>query len=423
MKVLMLSYYFPPMGMGGTQRPAKFAKFLPLFGWQPTVVTVKPIYYWAQDDSLLDELAHVRIVRTESFDPQRLLWRFGKRLPKVSSSESEKKGQPGFKWLNQSILPLVLVPDSKVLWHGPAFREINLILEREHFDLLYTTSPPHSVHLLGKKIAQKYRIKWVADFRDSWAKGVVVREPTRFHRFLNKQLQKTVVRLADAVVCASPGIAQALEKSDCVVIPNGFDPDDFLIRPDLQQSAYFKFCHCGTNSEFSNPEVLFQSLVILRDRQPDVARKIRFSFIGYDANGGLDDLVGKYRLQDWVNIIGYVSHGESLTHLLSSNALVLIALGKPGSTFIPGKTFEYLAADKPILAITDVKDTRDLLSNDPLTMCLAPNHPEKIAESIVAFLRNPLKTTPGRGEFIAQFDRKKQTEKLTNLFNSLEYEK
>ena len=110
-KVLVLSYYFPPIGMGGTQRIAKFGKYLAEFGWEPTIITVLPISYWAIDETTLDELSHVRIIRTESLDPQRLLAKMGKKqLAKVGSG----KGLAHF--VNLKILPFFLLPDTKILW-------------------------------------------------------------------------------------------------------------------------------------------------------------------------------------------------------------------------------------------------------------------------------------------------------------------
>ena len=127
----MLSYYFPPIGMGGTQRAAKFAKYLPEFGWEPTVVTVKPIAYWAQDPALLDEIQKVRILRTESFDPQRLM---AKYRP-LGKTRLRTKSYGGFvTTLNEYIIPFFLLPDSKILWQHHAIKTVDKLLAYEKFD-------------------------------------------------------------------------------------------------------------------------------------------------------------------------------------------------------------------------------------------------------------------------------------------------
>ncbi|MBD3287531.1 hypothetical protein GF337_01895, partial [candidate division KSB1 bacterium] len=112
--VLLLCYYFPPMGMGGTQRSAKFAKYLGAFGWKPTVVTVKDVHYYAHDESLLEEIHHVEIVRTESLDPLRILARFKGHRKQTSALQANKRSF--FNYLNSFIGSWLFIPDSKMLW-------------------------------------------------------------------------------------------------------------------------------------------------------------------------------------------------------------------------------------------------------------------------------------------------------------------
>ena len=125
-KLLILTYYFPPLGLGGTQRVAKFVKYLPQFGWRPTVVTVKPIAYWALDESLMQDVKEARIIRTESLDPQRLLARLGRTT--IQASAGEKRVGVGAT-INQKLLPFFLTPDSKILWRPFALRAVKKLLK------------------------------------------------------------------------------------------------------------------------------------------------------------------------------------------------------------------------------------------------------------------------------------------------------
>ncbi len=423
-KLLLLSYYFPPLGMGGAQRPAKFAKYLPEFGWQPTVLTVKPVAYWAEDASLLDELAKVRIIRTESWDPQRLLVKWGKANPSVQvAAGAGSKPHRFFRFLNEKLLPFFLIPDSKILWRGHAVRAALKLMQREKFDALYTTSPPHSAHLIGQRIAKKCGLRWVADFRDSWAGGVVVHEPTRLQRLMNQHLQNSVLEQADAVISVSSGIQNELLKSPAghhekfCVIPNGFDADDFPIRSRPADDGRFVICHCGSVTAFSDPQPLLDALPIFRKRHPELADKVLFQFVGYESTASLQERFDALGLGSMLHVTGYQPHREALQYLVNADALLLIARGKAGATFIPSKTFEYLGAKKPILALTDVQDTIEFLSKIRQAVVLGLRDHLKIAGAIASFVRGEGKST--NEAFIAQFDRKLQAERLASILDRL----
>lgn len=420
-KLLFLSYYFPPLGMGGTQRSAKFAKYLGEFGWEPTVVTVKPISYWANDESALDELKDIRIIRTESLDPQRVLTRIKGEQPAQAQSGGGSGGI--FQKINQKIFPFIFVPDTKILWKHHCLEAVDELFKTEKFDAVLTTSPPHSVHLIGMKISQKYKLPWVADFRDSWAGGVVVHEPTIIQRMQNRRLQKKVLRNADALTVVTSGIKNEFVKESkqdekIHYIPNGFDPADFeeLSEP---KNDKFTFCHVGSITQFSYPEVLFKAITVLFEKKPELAQKIKFKFIGQSVIPNFKELMEKYNLADIVEQIGYVAHSDSLKYLKQADALLLIALGKQGACFIPGKTYEYLGALKPVLAITNANDTAEILKLSNLAFVNEPGNISKIADSIEKMIENPQPIKPADVEYAQQFDRKKQTEQLVEILNSI----
>jgi hypothetical protein len=411
----MICYYFPPLGMGGTQRSAKFAKFLPEFGWQPTVVTVKPISYWATDQSLLSDLKKISVMRTESLDPQRLLYRF---RPMQNTSEMAKSTKGHIlKAVNQYILPFFLIPDSKILWSYHLYRAVRTLVQTEKFDALYTTSPPHSVHLLGKKIARHFGLKWIADFRDAWAGGVVVHEPTCVHRLVNRSMQKSVLKDADAVVAVTAGILNDLKSSPgkkFVHIPNGFDKDDFPVSIQKKPAQEkFVFCHCGSVTKFSNPESLLRAVKFL---QPEELNRLCFEFIGYDATGDFKKRIAGtglncFRLQD------YQPHSKALQTLMSADALVLVAHACAADQFIPGKLYEYFGSRKPILAITNIQDTIHLLKQYPNTIIVDPNHPELIVKAIRTMMTTHWPEI--KKDISRQWSRREQTRQLAAVLNQI----
>ncbi|MFQ5825306.1 MAG: glycosyltransferase [bacterium] len=417
-RIIILAYYFPPLGMGGSQRPAKFAKYLPEFGWQPTIVTVKPLTYWAQDLSLLNELSEIRIIRTDSFDPQRLLVRLTRR----PSSIQENQGHGFLQKLNEIFSPFFLLPDSKILWRIHAIRAASELLKKEKFDAIFTTSPPHSVHFIGKTLAKKFKLKWVVDFRDSWAGGVVVHEPTPLQEWINRALQKTVLKSADAIISVSEGIQNELKKSipnsreKFYLISNGFDEGDYPLAENRKKNRFI-FCHCGSITKFSDPEPILTAFKLFKKKYPQLADRILFQFVGYDVLGDFTVRIKQARLEDLVNYIGYKPHRQALQYLVNANALLLIAKGPKGATFIPGKTFEYLGSLKPILAITDVADTIAILQNTKLSVVLGFEDHNKIADEIANFMQKDWKSSKTVHKNIQQFSRRNQTKQLALILN------
>ena len=414
-RVLMVCYYFPPLGMGGTQRPAKFAKYLPEFGWEPVVLTVKPIAYWARDPDMLRELAHVDIYRTGSLDPQRMLALAGSGKevkPVVTRSGGLLQA------LNRQVLPWIVLPDTKMLWAPFAVHTAKSIYKHTGFDAVYSTSPPHSAHLIARRIRKTLAIPWVADFRDSWAGSVVVHEPTALHRRVHRKMQAGVVRDADAVVAVSEGIRDVLGRTKrAFVIHNGFDPADFP-APSLNRSKKFVFCHCGSITEFSFPDVLLAAVQAWLRAEPGFRRKLEFRFIGQDMSGKLQDLIRSHGLQDMCSVSGYRTHRRALQTMVDADALILIARGRADLAFIPGKTFEYLGSRKPIVVISDVPDTLALTGKHDLVFSAAPDS----TAGIIRCLKTVVDAGPGQlrdPESVSRFERRAETARLADILNQM----
>lgn len=418
MKVLILTYYYPPLGLGGAQRVAKFVKYLPEFGWTPTVVTVKPIAYWATDRSLLLDVRDVRVLRTESLDPQRLLVRLGK-VSLRSQTGDRRVGIGSF--INAKLLPFFLMPDSKILWRPFVLKTVRNLLAREKFDALMTSSPPHSVHLIGRRIAKKYGLPWLADFRDGWAGSHIVHEPTRRQYTHNVKLQNKVVADADAVVSVSPGIDRSLKKlsrapEKFYIVTNGFDPQDFQCA--LHKNAQYTLCYSGTINKFADPMPFLDALVVLRDETPHTLARLRVQFVGYDTLGTLNNAVKCRGLAEYVDIIGHKDHLESVKYLVSADALLLIAKARETDTFIPGKTFEYIGACKPIFAISNSRDTNALLSDYASAYITNSFDPHRICLGLQEFLRIKWNSR-NINLSLDQFNRRIQTKKLTEILYTM----
>ena len=252
-KALLISYRFPPQSGGGVQRTLKFTKYLREFGWEPVVQTARNPFWPLRDDSLLEDVPPgVRVYRTPSFEFERLEQRLAQiagKDKKQGQGRGPASGEGGaarargqsrggvLDAIRGAVHRRLLVPDAQIAWLPGALAHSLKIARREGIRLVYTTSPPNSVQILGGLVARLLRRPWVADFRDPWTDG-----PRRQQAYVNnatrerieRAAERWIVRRADRVlVSAEPLRARFLAKypflspDKVVVLTNGFDPSDF----------------------------------------------------------------------------------------------------------------------------------------------------------------------------------------------------
>ena len=353
--------------MGGTQRVAKFVKYLPEFGWQPVVVTVKNISYYAEDLSLLQDVRGAPVRRTGSLDPQRLLKLFSNVRPPRQKVIRSKESS----WTHKvnRLLSWVLLPDTKLLWQPFAYKAAMDILRAGKIDCLLTTSPPHSVHLAGSLLHKTYKIPWVADFRDGWASGNFQYEPTKLHRRLNELLETRVLKQADQVISVSEPLTEKLRQHNFEnserfhTITNGFDWQDFPAQKPQFGEDVFTITYSGAMSNIAPLQGFFTALSELLKSQPDLRKKLGVRLVGLDMEGQVQRFVTDAGLKDLVTFCGYRPHGEAVDFLLKSHLLLYPVADWASDDFVPGKTFEYMAAQKPVLALGPNVEGVRLLKN------------------------------------------------------------
>ena len=342
MKVLIVSFYFPPAGGGGVQRPLKFATHLPELGVETHVL--------APDDPKW-------IHRDDELQPPTLAWVHRARYVGTSGRKpaEELHGTQGLVRLSKQAQLFgrrFLVPDENVSWNLTAIPAAIRIVRNEGIDVVITTSPPSSVHLIGAAVKKATGVKWVADLRDS----LVAHPHRRAERMLvraKEQGEHAVARLvasqADAITCVSEAIADEIRerspRGPVGTIANGSDFDDFA-GLERNPSGRFRLTHAG-------------SFFGKRDPRP---------FLTALKQSGLDDVVvrflGDFRsadrewaesleLGDRLELIPYAARRRSLELQRDSEALLLLIpeAGGRGKGVLSGKVFEYLAAERPILAV------------------------------------------------------------------------
>lgn len=416
-KVLMIAYYFPPMGLSGVQRTVKFAKYLSQYGWKPTVLTVNPAGYFAFDDTLVKEVeaAGVRIVRTDSRDVNRF---FTKEVVVKMPSERTRK-------ILQYIGDIFFIPDTKIGWKSLAVKAATELLEREQFDLIFATAPPQTSFLIGTVLKKRFKLPLVVDYRDSWLNYPFKYFPTPLHRLLHRRLEKRVMKAADRVTVTNRRVKEELLRrypnmnyNEVIILSQGFDPEDFpAVSEKRAHSSKMHMTHAGTFYGNRNPAVFFQALSnVLRDN-PKMRGRIEVHLLGSMRNEELL-LTKKFDLQNVVTFHNYLPHRECVKLLAEADALWFV-LDNDFQT--PGKLYEYFAARKPILASIVDGYTKQLLHESGVAQCVPLKdvraHEQAIVELFKKFEARKLERTSQ--EFLNRFNRFALTGELAKIFEFL----
>ena len=429
-RVLLVAYYFPPMGMGGVQRALKIAKYLPEFGWKASVLTVRETSYYAKDESLLEEAKKADIIRTESFDPMRLI-----RGESTVGSRQEGRQRAASRGIfrigeriNRLLGPWFFIPDSKVFWLPFAWHRTRRLLREVKHDLVMTTSPPHSAHFLGLWLKRKTGMPWLADFRDDWLAETYEKPPTRLHSGMNARMLKSVLMNADRIVTISDPITRHLAAASgrgpeaCLTVPNGFDPEDFAgVR--AETGNRFTIAYVGTLNPIRNPEILLKSLRRVLDRHPEWERRMTLSLVGSVYGLPLDEMISRYGLRDCVRCTWYVPHPEAVRRLKSADLLVLIVSADSSEGIVTVKVFEYLASGRPVLAIAPECEAGAWIRRFKRGEIVRPDDEAAVASAVESAFRlwtqGRLRIPVPQGRGLEIINRKNQTGKLASLFDSL----
>ncbi len=410
--------------MGGTQRAAKFVKYLPEFGWQPVVLTVKDVAYYAKDPTLLDEIKGAEIYRSGSLDPQRIL----AFLSPKSSKEQANRGKTTNTWLValNRLANFFFVPDTKLLWLPFAIPKALRIIKKENIDCLFITSPPHSSHLAGVILKMLTGRPLVADFRDGWSRGNFQSEPTPLHRWLNRVLEKWVVRRADRVIGVSRRLVEKFKKHSAdqpfkfSCITNGFDAADFTKAKTIPNEK-FTITYCGFLKRIAPLGSFFLGLRQLLNSRPELRGKIIVHLVGSDVRGRGAAEARELGLEDTVTFTGYVNHRTAVAELLQADLLLYPVADWASTDFVPGKTFEYLASGKPVLVIGPGVEGVEILKTTGGVEVLAHEDVDGIARVLLKYFESlqagKLKVKPAAEIF--QYERKHLTHELSKILNSV----
>ncbi len=360
LRLLVLTYYWPPSGGAGVQRCLKFVKHLGRFGVEATVITVaaSQATYPVLDESLLAEVpAGVRVIRTSTSEPFESYKKLTGRAVPYGGFANE--GKPG---LMQKALRFVrgnlFIPDPRRGWNRHALAAVEQLLAAgERFDAVLTSSPPHSTQLIGLALQKRHGLRWLADMRDPWTDIYYYKDlhHTPLAAWLDARYERQVLTHADAVLVTSPETKRlfqaklpALPSAKFHVLPNGFDESDFQ-GPSQPPADCLRLTHTGTITELYRIEQLLKAVAACAARHPDVPLRLRF--VG-QVSAELRGQIARAGLLPATEFIDFVPHDRSVEYLLSASALLMAIPDVPRNFgILPGKVFEYLAANKPILCV------------------------------------------------------------------------
>jgi glycosyltransferase involved in cell wall biosynthesis len=358
-KILIISYYWPPCGGIGVLRCLKISKYLREFGWEPVVFTAEDAHYPSIDHSNDKDIPEgITILKQKIWEPYHI-YKFitgQKKDANVNNVFYVKDTKMSFfhklsVWIRSNFF----IPDARALWIRPSVKNLLKYLEENPVDAIFSDGPPHSNTRIATLIKQKTGIPWLADFQDPWTQVdyyQLLRLTKRGDR-KHRRMEFQAFTAADKTTIVSPtwkGDLELLGAKNVSVIPWGYDPEDFENRHTVVDEK-FTITHLGIMGYDRNPEVLFQVMSELKKELPDFEKNVELKLVG-QVDFSVREAYQKAGIENNVNLVGSVSRKEALNMTCSSNVLLLLLNQQSNAKGrIPGKLFEYLAAQRPILVM------------------------------------------------------------------------
>jgi glycosyltransferase involved in cell wall biosynthesis len=421
-KILIITYYWPPAGGPGVQRWLKFVKYLPDHGIQPIVYVPENPTYPIVDAKLINEVSDKAIVlKYKIFEPYQLASFFSKNKTKKISSGiiPNQKKQSFMDKLFLLVRGNLFIPDARFLWFKPSVTFLEKYIVENNIDTIITSGPPHSLHLIGLELKRKLDLKWFADFRDPWT-TIGYHKALRLSNYAttkHKMLERKVLNMADTIIVTSKTTKrefEAITSKPIAVITNGYDVEKTEVQ---SLDAKFSLAHIGSFLSERNPMILWESLVELISEVPDFKTYLEIKLIGAVSQEVLET-ISQFGLDPYLNNMGYVAHGEAISHQRKSQVLLLIEIDSEDTkSIIPGKLFEYMVSNRPILAIGPINsDFAEIITSTNTGVFFNYSEKVKLKSVILDFYNQFLQgKLQANGVGLQQYSRKNLTKELVNL--------
>ncbi|WP_407505813.1 glycosyltransferase family protein [Elizabethkingia miricola] len=425
-KILIITYYWPPAGGPGVQRWLKFAKYLPENNWEPIIYTPENPSYPLLDESLVKDVPkNIQIIQNKIWEPYQLAEKLNKKNKKFKAGQFDVgKNQSWKSKLSIFVRGNFFIPDARKFWVNPSISFLKKYLEANPVDVIVTTGPPHSLHLIGKGLKKYFpAIKWIADFRDPWTEISYYKhlKLTSWADQKHRKLEKEVFQTADVTLATSYGDAENFRKAgaNSACITNGFDKEE-LNKKSVKNSK-FTLSYIGVLEQLRNPENLWKVLSDIVQENSDFAQNFELRFVGRVDDIILENLQSS-PLKDNLNLIGYIPHEQSVKEMENADMLLITNFPKQESAgIIPGKIFEYLATQNPILSVGPEKaDVEKILNETKAGDHFTYQDHEAIRSFVLQNYNNWKNNTVNQNsENLMQFSRRNLTANLASLLNSI----
>lgn len=355
-KALIITYYWPPSGGSGVQRWLKFVKYLRDFGIEPVIYTVENPEYVFNDESLTKDIPEgIEILKQPIWEPYQLAGFFSKNQ-KTASAGFLSQNTTTIGKIKNYIRANYFIPDARMFWIKPSVKFLKKYLYENKVDIIISTGPPHSLHLIGLKLKEQLDVKWIADFRDPWT------DIDYFHhlpltaksREKHHQLEQKVLKNADEVIVVGNAMRKNYLKfsKNIAVITNGYDTE--ISSEKVQLDKKFSITHIGLMNADRNHPFFWKVLAELASENASFKNDLEIKLIG-KVDESVITSIQEFGLQSHLNLINYLPNNAVFKHQLSSQVLWLSINNVPAAKgIITGKVFEYLQARRPILAIAPI---------------------------------------------------------------------
>ena len=417
-KVLVLAYYFPPMGLSGVQRTLKFAKYLKNYNWEPTVITAGTTGYYAHDNSLLKEAeeANIKIIRIE-----------GKEINSLISGRGTVKIPPElFRKILSRVSSSFLIPDNKVFWSRKAFKKCKEILSVEKYDLVFVSAPPFSAINTAIKLKKEFNIPVIIDYRDLWFGNQFAFYPSPLQSHLHKKMEYNALKAADKIIVTNRNMKEKILNNfkfltfeDIFIISHGFDPKDFdELVVEQKPNNKMQITYSGIFYEYITPKYFLKAFKKLLEERPDIAADIQLNFVGILRKENRK-LISKLNIQQFVKEYGYLNHKEALTKCMQSDILwMMVGYGRNADTISSGKLYEYFGTKKPIIACLPGGALKTAATDYGASFITSPNNIDEIKNVLLqVYEQYKNSTLPASDEeFIQKHRRDFLTEQLSKQF-------
>ncbi len=432
--LLIIAYYFPPSGGPGVQRVLKHIKYLPEFGWNPIVLTVENGEYQAIDKSLLKEIPESTIVRkSRIFEPYDIYRKFtgrkkGEALD-VNNIKNDNQKSPFVDRIAELIRATIFIPDARIGWFFSAKKEAKKILKEYKIDAIYSSSPPYTCSVIANSLQKETKLPWVAGFRDPWTGFLTTPNRWLIPAAIDRSMEHRVFKNATAVEAAWQGIIKDafwkyddLDESKFHHVPNGYDSSDFP-EGEYVRNEKFTLTYTGSLYGRRNPKSLFEAIEKLIQMGKIDKEKLKLVFVGRFGEE-VEEMFENASFKECIETVGYVTHKESISYLIKSEALLLIVdEAKESEEIVPGKVYEYLGTMRPLFAIAPNESAiAELIYETEAGLVAHQSEIDKIAENLFEFYHHWEKSLPltePNVKAIEQYERRNASKKLAEILDGV----